>query len=71
MLNESDIFIVNAYRNENVITSHSKRVRMHGLECPLWCVHIFMPSLFFINLDTCVEYFLRILYAHFISTQSL
>ncbi len=32
------------------ITSHSKRVCTHGLECP-YGAYIFTPSLFFINSD--------------------
>ncbi len=52
------------------INSHSKRVRMHGLECP-YDADIFMAILYFINLDICVENCLCILYAHFVRTQHL
>ncbi len=52
------------------ITSHSKSVRTHGLEC-LYGEYIFTPSLFFINPDMCVENCLRILFAQFVSTQRL
>ncbi len=72
--NESGIFLVNAYRNENIIyfitPPHSKRVCLHGLECP-YGEYIFTPSLFCQNTDLCVENCICILYGHFVRIQHL
>ncbi len=69
MLNESGIFIVNAYRNENSLKLFTSLLLtpkvFERIECP-YDAYIFTPSLFFINPDMWVENCLRILYAHFV-----
>ncbi len=70
-LHESGIFNVNVYIEMKTkfklfiyfitFLTPGKIVCTHGLECP-YGAYIFMPSLFFINPDRCVENCIRNVY---------